>query len=218
MSDSIIHRFESILSQKRDSVILVVVSKRRTVEEVMPVYLRGQRIFAENQVQELLKKREALPQDIHWHMIGKLQTNKVKYIAPFISCIQSVDTLKLLDEIDKRARNCDRIIDVLLQVRIAKEISKAAGVLPDEFSKLFAAAAYDCKNISLRGLMGMATHTKDQSILKSEFTFLSSLFFEYKEKFQSPYFATLSMGMTHDYPLAMQCGSNMIRIGSGIFG
>ena len=194
----LISRFDNILSTKKDSVTLVVVSKRRNPSEMMPLYIKRQKIFGENQVQELLKKRDELPQDIKWHMIGKLQTNKVKYIAPFISLIQSVDNLKLLREVDKRAAQHHRVIDILLQIRIAKEDSKAVGIFPKDLPSLFSFAC-SCQNIALRGFMGMATNTKDDKILEIEFNYLSMLFSQYKKKSEAPqFFDILSMGMTHD--------------------
>lgn len=205
------------LRQELGQVNLVVVSKYRTIEEIMQVYEFGQRLFAENRVQALLERREALPHDISWHLIGHLQTNKVKYIAPFIDMIQSVDTIRLLDEIDRQAANCQRTIDCLLQIHIADEETKfgmdksyCIDVLEQEPLKRW-------PNIRLRGMMGMATNTDDMEKVKSEFADLKIFYDQCAATYFDLKFDTLSMGMSSDYKVAIECGSNLVRIGSKVF-
>lgn len=208
---------EHLNSQKVD---LVAVSKTHPPETLKQVYDLGQRIFGENRVQELVQKHEQLPKDIHWHFIGHLQTNKVKYIAPFVSLIHAVDSLRLLKEIDKQAANHDRVIDCLLQVHIAEESSKF-GFSEAELQAFLAARAWQgLKNIRLVGLMGMATFTDDTKQVKKEFLFLKKIFDQVQKKYFGSHFSfkTLSMGMSGDYELAIQAGSTMVRIGSLIFG
>jgi pyridoxal phosphate enzyme (YggS family) len=185
----------------------------------------GQRIFGENYVQELVEKQDLLPKDIQWHFIGHLQSRKVKLIAPFVSLIHGVDSLKLLQEINKQAEKNNRVIDCLLQIHIAEEESKF-GLDEKELEEiqkqlLDSARSSDnaFKNIRVVGLMGMATFTEDQNQIKKEFTYLKSLFDKYsKEKTENYQLKTLSMGMSGDYTLAISCGSTMVRIGSSIFG
>jgi pyridoxal phosphate enzyme (YggS family) len=197
---------------------LVAVSKTRSHEEIQALYQLGQIDFGENKVQELTQKKEILPKDIRWHFIGHLQTNKVKYISDFIYMIQSVDSLKLLDEIEKRAKESNRKIHFLLQIHIAKEESKY-GITPEDvfdFIKLFLEKEY--KQVICRGLMGMATHTTDIGLIEKEFQLLSTLFHKIKgmEEFKNN-FDTLSMGMSEDYKIALQYGANMVRMGSALF-
>ena len=193
-------------------ITLVAVSKTKPISDILVAYESGQRIFGENKVQELEMKHTKLPSDIKWHMIGHLQSNKVKYIAPFISLIHAVDSLKLLKEINRRAKQNNRIINCLLQVHIASERTKFGfeineiNEVLDESNKL--------ENICIKGLMGMATFTKEKSQLNSEFTKINNLFIKIKNKKIS----TLSIGMSGDYELAINNGSTMIRIGSTIFG
>lgn len=199
---------------------LVAVSKTKTVDEIKIIYDAGQRIFGENKVQELIQKQEQLPKDIQWHMVGNLQTNKVKYIAPFISLIHSVDSLKLAIEINKQAAKNNRIIDVLLEVHIAAETNKS-GFSEEELIDHLDIKAFDSlKNIRIVGLMGMATNTKSQILIKNEFSGLKSFFDELKSTYfkNNPEFNTLSMGMSSDYKIALEEGSTMIRVGSAIFG
>ncbi|WP_028295595.1 YggS family pyridoxal phosphate-dependent enzyme [Olivibacter sitiensis] len=201
-------------------VTLVAVSKTKSVEEIKEAYDAGQRIFGENQVQELVEKHPALPQDIFWHMIGHLQTNKVKYIAPFVHLIQSVDSLKLLKEIDKNAKKHNRVIDCLLQIHIAEEESKF-GLSHEEVIELLRSGDYQqMQNIRIVGLMGIATNTENGKVIKEEFYELKTFFDGLKISFfkEKDYFNILSMGMSSDYRLAITQGSNMIRLGSGIFG
>ena len=200
---------------------LIAVSKTYPPETIMEAYDAGQRIFGENRPQELRAKFEALPGDIRWHMIGHLQTNKVKYIAPFVELIHSADSERLLEVIDKEAMKNGRIIDVLFEVFIAREESKSgwdAGELT-EFLKAGGHLKY--KNIRVRGLMGIASFTDDTEQVRREFLGLKTLFDLYaKDVFhhKGAEFDTLSMGMTSDWRIALECGSNMIRIGSMIFG
>ncbi len=201
-------------------VKLVAVSKTKPIEEILEVYQSGGRDFAENKVQELLGKFDVLPKDIHWHFIGHLQSNKVKYIAPFIHLIQSVDSLKLLKEINKEALKCNRIIDCLLQVHIAKEETKFGFSEQELLDTLQCKEFKELHTIRICGLMGMATYTSDMEIIKNEFQFLKSLFNQVKISYLngSPDFKELSMGMSSDFEIAISCGSTMVRVGSLIFG
>lgn len=204
---------------KAQNVTLVAVSKTKPQEAILEMYEAGQRIFGENRVQELLTKYEALPKDIEWHLIGHLQSNKVKYIAPFVSMIHSVESAKLLKEINKEAANNGRVIDCLLQMKIAEEDSKfgmteqdARLLLDTDFSKL--------KNIRLVGVMGMATFTEDMVQVQAEFQRLKGVFDALKYTYfeNEPSFKEISMGMSGDYEQAIAAGSTMVRIGSLIFG
>jgi pyridoxal phosphate enzyme (YggS family) len=201
------------LSQKQ--VSLVAVSKTKPVEAIQELYNMGQRDFGENYVQELVDKQANLPQDIRWHFIGHLQTNKVKYIAPFVYLIHGVDSYKLLKEINKQAEKQERVIDVLLQVHIAQEETKF-GLDENELETVMVEAKTDSlKHVSIRGLMGMASFSEDQEQVRKEFSYLHSLFEKYSE---ASSFSILSMGMSGDYQLALDEGSNMVRIGSLLFG
>lgn len=199
-------------------VVLVAVSKTKPAEEIQELYELGHRDFGENYVQELVEKQEKLPNDIHWHFIGHLQSNKVKYIAPFISLIQSVDSVKLLKEINKQAAKNDRIIDVLLQMHIAQEETKF-GLDEKELQDLVTSSLAELQNVKIIGLMGMASFTENTEQVRKEFQYLKSVFDKYKDN-QLPnlQFNTLSMGMSGDYKLAIEEGSNMVRIGSLLFG
>lgn len=204
---------------KLNKATLVAVSKTKTIEEIMPIYHLGQRDFGENRVQEMVDKHEAMPKDIKWHQIGTLQTNKVKYIAPFIHLIHSVEKLSLLKEIDKQAAKKGRIINILLQLKIAEEETKNGGSEEDLTKMLTYIKAGRAQNVKLCGLMGMATFTEDQSQIRSEFKWLHSKLYEIKsDYYDAPEFNTLSMGMSGDYELALEEGSNMVRVGSLIFG
>ena len=201
-------------------VTLIAVSKTKSNDEILQAYHAGQRLFGENMVQELVEKFESLPKDIEWHLIGHLQTNKVKYIAPFISMIQSVDSLKLLQEIDKHAEKNKRVIDCLLQVYIADEETKY-GLGFDELIELLRSEEFaSLQHIRIRGLMGIATNTENEKQLKDEFYELRTFFEGVKQSFfrKDSSFDTLSMGMSSDYKIAIENGSNMIRLGSTIFG
>lgn len=207
--------YELVKSQLPENVQLVAVSKTHPVEAIKEVYDLGQKVFGENKVQELVEKQPLLPDDIQWHLIGHLQTNKVKYIAGFIDTIQSVDSEKLLKEIDKEAAKNQRKIKVLLQVKIAEEETKF-GLELHEAKELFTQYLQgEFPNVEIIGLMGMATFTEDQDQIKKEFTFLKQVFD--KLSLQKP-LQTLSMGMSDDFPLAIECGANSVRIGSKIFG
>lgn len=199
---------------------LVAVSKTQAVEKIREAYESGHRVFGENRVQELVPKYEALPKDIQWHLIGHLQTNKVKYIAPFVSLIHSADSLKLLEEINRQGSRNDRIIPCLLQVHIAEEETKF-GFSPGEVLDLVSSQALRrLANIQVKGLMGMATFTENENQVRKEFRSLKTLFEELRSKEASQGFKMqhLSMGMSGDYKIALEEGSNMIRVGSAIFG
>lgn len=201
-------------------VQLIAVSKTKPIEDIKEAYDAGQRDFGENIVQEIMRKKDQLPEDIHWHMIGHLQRNKVKYIAPFITMVHSVDSLRLLNEINKEAKKNDRIIDVLLQVHIAAEETKH-GFDHSELIELLREEAYqNLKNIRVRGLMGMATFTDNEKVVKEEFYELKMLFDGLGKSFfkEDQSFDILCMGMSSDYTIAIQKGSNMVRVGSIIFG
>lgn len=199
-------------------VTLVAVSKTKPAETIMEAYNAGHKIFGENKVQEMIEKYEQLPKDIQWHLIGHLQTNKVKYIAPFVHLIHSVDSLKLLKEIDKQAAKNNRTIDCLLQVHIAKEETKF-GMDFNEVEALLASEDIEAlKNISIRGLMGMATFTENKSTIRNEFRSLAQFFNKIKSEISYPKFDILSIGMSGDYEIAVEEGSTMIRVGSSIFG
>lgn len=200
-------------------VTLVAVSKTKPNAAILEAYGTNQRVFGENKVQELVEKHEALPKDIQWHMIGHLQRNKVKYIADFVHLIHGVDSLKLLKEINKQAQKHNRIINCLLQVKIAEEESKF-GLHPNDVKKLIQSEELSqLKYICIHGLMGMATFTDNEKQIEKEFTMLKNLFEELKpNKYDNCNLQTLSMGMSGDYKIAIACGSNMIRLGSTIFG
>jgi len=201
-------------------VTLVAVSKTHPAETVMEAYNAGQRIFGENKAQEMIAKQSLLPGDIQWHFIGHLQRNKVKFIAPFVGMIESVDSLRLLKEINKEAGKAGRIIPVLLQFHIASEETKF-GLDMDEARQLLNAPEYrEMKHINLRGVMGMASLTDDETLIRKEFSYLRSIFEELRKDYFSsnPEFSQISMGMSGDYAIAIEEGSTMVRIGTGIFG
>ncbi len=199
-----------------EEVTLVAVSKTKPVEDLKVAYDAGQRVFGENKVQEMTQKWEVLPKDIEWHMIGHVQRNKVKYMAPYVSLIHGVDSFRLLKEIDKQGKNHDRIIPCLLQMHIAEESTKF-GLDTEELQDLVASDEFkSLQNIVIQGLMGMATFTDDQEQIKKEFKSLKATFDALKG--QLPKISVLSMGMSGDYQLAIEEGSTMVRIGSSIFG
>jgi pyridoxal phosphate enzyme (YggS family) len=217
---SVVQKIEKLKKEIPGEVKLVAISKTKPVDIILEAYNSGQRIFGENKVQELASKFEILPKDIEWHMVGHLQTNKVKYIAPFVSLIHAVDSLKLLREINKEAGKNNRTIPCLLQVKIAREESKF-GLSPDELQEIFESnALVDLDQIKIYGLMGMATYTNDTEIIRAEFQKLVSIFKNIRQNYLSdkPHFKELSMGMSSDYKIAIEEGSTMIRIGSQIFG
>ncbi|AZI54715.1 YggS family pyridoxal phosphate-dependent enzyme [Epilithonimonas vandammei] len=212
---SIQQNYQAILSQLPENVKLVTVSKTNPAEKIKEVYDLGQRAFGENKVQELLEKQPVLPNDIEWHLIGHLQTNKVKYIAGFISMIESIDSEKLLKEVDKEALKHNRKINVLLQVKIAKEETKF-GLTVDETKDIFNKYLNgNYPNIEIKGLMGMASFVDDETQIRDEFSVLKNLFDDLS---QLKPLETLSMGMSGDFPIAIESGSNSVRVGSAIFG
>jgi len=199
-----------------EDVTLVAVSKTKPVTDLLEAYEAGQRIFGENKIQEMSQKWEQLPKDIEWHMIGHVQTNKVKYMAPFVSLIHAVDSLKLVKEINKQAAKHDRVIQCLLQVKIAEEESKFGMSKDDAWQVISSEEVKNLLHVQIVGLMGMATFTADEVQLTKEFHFLKEVFEEFKNEYTQ--LTTLSMGMSGDYALAIEQGSNMIRVGSAIFG
>ena len=212
---SIENNYHSIIQQLPKNVTLVAVSKNHPAEKIQAVYNLGQRAFGENKVQEMVEKQAVLPKDIQWHLIGHLQTNKVKYIAEFVSLIESVDSEKLLIEINKQAAKYNRIIKVLLQVKIAEEDTKT-GLEVNETKELFLNYLQgQYPNIEIVGLMGMASFVDDETQIEREFSFLKRLFDQLSKQKKLD---ILSMGMSGDFPLAIKCGSNSVRVGSAIFG
>ncbi|HPR31169.1 MAG TPA: YggS family pyridoxal phosphate-dependent enzyme [Prolixibacteraceae bacterium] len=201
-------------------VKLVAVSKTKSDPEILEAYNTGQRVFGENKVQELAAKYERMPRDIEWHLIGHLQSNKVKYIAPFVSMIHSVDSGKLLEVIDREGEKNKRVIDCLLQFHIALEETKF-GLSPNEARVILSSEEYlKMKHVRICGVMGMATFTDDTARVRREFQFLHDTFIRLKNEYfaDHPAFRELSMGMSDDFRLAMECGSTMVRIGSAVFG
>jgi len=213
---SIQENLHNITSQLPKQVTLVAVSKTKPIEALQEAYDAGQRIFGENKIQEMTQKWEQLPKDIEWHMIGNLQRNKIKYMAEYVSLIHGVENLKLLTEINKQARKHNRVINCLLQIKIAEEDTKA-GMTPEEAKNIISSEdVLDMKNIKIVGLMGMASFTDNQDQVAHEFGNLQTIFDALKA--ENSEFETISMGMSSDYKLAIDNGSTMIRIGSSIFG
>ncbi|HLV15522.1 MAG TPA: YggS family pyridoxal phosphate-dependent enzyme [Xanthomarina sp.] len=213
---SIQENLHHIKSTLPENVTLVAVSKTKSVGEIMEAYHAGQRIFGENKIQEMVEKYEEMPKDIHWHMIGHVQRNKVKYMAPFVSMIHGVENFRTLKEINKQAKKNDRTIACLLQIKIATEDSKF-GMSTQEASDILASSEFsELKHIKVVGVMGMATFTDDQEQIKKEFNQLKSSSNQLRTT--HPELEVISMGMSGDYPLAIACGSNMVRVGSSIFG
>ena len=209
-----------VLDTLPDGVKLVAISKFHPKEYIEVAYREGQRIFGESHEQELAGKVESLPKDIEWHFIGHLQTNKVKYIAPYISMIEAVDTVKLLKEINKQAAKYNRVINVLLELHIAEEESKY-GFTPDACREFLENGEWrGLKNVHISGLMMMASNVEDKDQIRKEMTFASNLFDELKAMYFSddPEFKERSWGMSHDYPIAVECHSTMVRVGTAIFG
>ena len=212
---SLKEQYEEVLQQLPSHIQLVAVSKTHPVEKIQQVYDFGQRVFGENKVQELVEKAPLLPNDIQWHLIGHLQRNKVKYIAEFVDTVQSVDSEKLLDEINRQAKKCNRKIKVLLQVKIAEEETKF-GLEVSETKELFLKWLQgNFPNVEITGLMGMATFTDNEAQIRREFSFLKRLFDQLSLQHS---LQTLSMGMSGDFPIAIDCGANSVRVGSAIFG
>jgi pyridoxal phosphate enzyme (YggS family) len=212
--------FKIVQKEIPEGVTLVAVSKTKPNTDIEKLYNVGQRIFGENKVQELVDKQEALPKDIQWHLIGHLQTNKVKYIAPFVSLIHSIDSFKLLKEVNKQGEKNDRVIDCLLQFHIAEEDSKF-GLSMDDANEILSSKEFvEMRNVSIVGVMGMATFTDNKLQVSNEFRNLESYFNVLKShyfKFNDG-FKEISMGMSGDYKLAIEEGSTMVRVGSSIFG
>jgi len=208
-----IQKYKEELGQE---VSLVAISKTKPISDILEAYESGQRIFGENKIQEMTEKWEALPKDIEWHMVGSVQRNKVKYMASYVDLVHTVDSLKLLKEINKEARKNERSISCLLQIKIAEEDSKS-GISTEEAKGILNSEEFlTMQNVKVVGLMGMATFTEDMEQVKKEFQTLNSVFKEFKIKY--PQLKILSMGMSGDYKIAVDCGSNMVRIGSAIFG
>jgi pyridoxal phosphate enzyme (YggS family) len=198
-------------------VELVAVSKTRSAGEIMEAYRAGQRHFGESRPQELAAKRRELPDDIVWHQIGHLQRNKVRSIIPFVSMIHSLDSPRLLETIDAEALRAERAVDVLFEVRIAREQTKHGWQAEELFHFLAGIETSDYAGVRFRGVMGIATNSDDEALLRAEFTSLRVVFEELSRRFFGPEFNTISMGMSADYKLAIECGSTMVRVGSGIF-
>ena len=210
-------KIEELHASLPQGVTLVAVSKFHPIEALQRAYEAGQRIFGESRVQELLVKHEALPKDIEWHMIGHLQTNKVRQIVPFVSLIQSVDSTRLIECINREAERIGRVVDILLEIHVAQEESKTGWNFDELETYLQSEAIKSLKNIRVRGVMGMATNTDNETTIRADFERLAT----YKNKLASYFnddFDTISMGMSDDYNLAIECGSTMVRIGSSIFG
>lgn len=215
---SIATNLNTIKSSLPENVTLVAVSKTKPIPDLMEAYNAGQRIFGENKIQEMAEKWELMPKDIQWHMIGHVQTNKVKFMAQFVSLIHGVDSLKLLQEINKQALKNNRVIDCLLQIHIAEEETKF-GLDENELTALLASHEFhQMKNIRIVGLMGMATFTNNKEQVKKEFSHLKSIFDKLRNVEELQRLSILSMGMSGDYQIAIECGSTMVRIGSSIFG
>ncbi len=217
---SISQNLKNILTTIPSGVNLIAVSKTKPNEAIVEAYQSGQRIFGENKAQELAAKQKDLPSDIDWHMIGHMQSNKVKYIAPFVALIHSVDSLNLLEEINKQALKNKRIIGVLIQFHIAEEESKFGFSMEEAEALLSSKEFKELKNIEVCGIMGMATFTKNQDQIKKEFQQLKAYFTQLKRSYfiDNERFNEISMGMSGDYLLAIQEGSTMVRVGSSIFG
>jgi pyridoxal phosphate enzyme (YggS family) len=214
------NNLNKVISSLPVGVKLVAVSKTKSNESIMEAYMAGQRRFGENKVQELVRKWETLPKDIEWHFIGHLQSNKVRFIAPFISMIHAIDSFKILKAVDDEAKRSGKMIPCLIQVHIATEETKF-GFSPDEAIQLFQNREItSLTNITIAGVMGMATYTDDEDLISQEFSMLKLLFQKIKADFfqNDPNFCEISMGMSQDYHLAVENGSTMVRVGSSIFG
>lgn len=212
--------YKKILNELPTNVQLVAVSKTKTPEEITALYNAGQKVFGESKAQELTPKYEELPKDIKWHMVGHLQRNKVKYLAPFVEMIQSVDSYRLLDVINKEGLKNNRVINCLFQVHIAEEETKF-GMSMDEVCQILDSEEFKkLENVSVNGLMGMATFTDDEKQVRKEFKTLNNIFDKVKEKYfkDNDSFSEISIGMTNDYEIAIEEGSTMVRIGTALFG
>jgi len=217
---AIADKLQHIKNSIPESVKLVVITKTQPADTIMKVYETGHRVFGENKVQELVNKYEQLPRDMEWHMVGHLQSNKVKYIAPFVHLVHSVDSMKLLRVIDQEGLKNHKVISCLLQIKIAREKTKYGLSEHEAVSLLEDQKIRELKNIKITGLMGMATYTSDLELVRSEFRNLNTIFNMFQKKYfnESPEFKELSMGMSHDYPIAIEEGATYIRIGTSIFG
>ncbi len=215
-----IEKYDEIRASLPAGVRLVAVSKFKPAEDISALYQHGQRVFGENHAQEMKAKHEILPQDIEWHFIGHLQTNKVKYIAPYVSLIHSIDSLDLLKEVNKHAVKNNRVIPCLLQFHIADEETKFGFTFEECAAMLNSSEFQELKNVKIHGVMGMATFTDDQEQVRGEFRHLHQIFQDLKVQYfaQDPDFKEISMGMSEDYPIAIEEGSTFVRIGSAIFG
>ena len=213
---TIVSSLQSINAQLPEDVTLIAVSKTKPSSDILEAYSAGQRDFGENKIQEMTSKWEELPQDINWHMIGHVQTNKVKYMAPFVHLIHAVDSFKLLKEVNKQAKKNNRVISCLIQVKIAEEDSKFGLSAKDAIELILSPEVSQLSNVKITGLMGMATFTDNENQLRSEFRVIKSVFDELKNKMDG--FNILSIGMSGDYKIAIDEGSTMVRIGSSIFG
>ena len=211
---------QNIRKDLPEGVSLVAVSKTKPIAMIQEAYAAGQRVFGENRAQELAEKAENLPTDIEWHMIGHLQRNKVKYIAPYVSLIHSIDSMRLLEEVNKQAEKNNRVIDILLQFHIAREESKFGFSLEEAIAVLEDDNFPQLENVNVRGVMGMATFTENEEKVSEEFQALNNYFLVLQSRFFkfNDQFNIISMGMTNDYKIAIEEGSNMVRIGSAIFG
>lgn len=214
---SIAYRLSRVRASLPEEVTLVAVSKTHPAEAIREAYDAGHRIFGESRPQELKTKYEALPRDIEWHMIGHLQTNKIKYIAPFVALIHSVDSARLAEAIEREAARCDRTIDILLEIRVAAEDTKTGWDLDELLQYLRTAPFAGMPHVRVRGVMGIATHTDDEAVVRRDFEELRRCFDLLRPRFGAR-FDTLSMGMSGDYPLAVACGATTVRVGSSIFG
>lgn len=213
---NIAENIKSFKAEIPEGVTLVAVSKTKPESDILEAYNAGQRIFGENKIQEMTEKWENLPKDIKWHMLGHVQRNKVKYMAEYVNLIHAVDSLKLLKEIEKQAKKYNRTIECLLQIKIAEEDTKY-GIDVDEANRILQSQAYrDMTHVKVVGLMGMATFTEKEEKIRKEFSFLKTTFDTFKSRYN--FLHTLSMGMSGDYKIAIDCGSSMIRVGSAIFG
>lgn len=205
-----------IISDIPENVRLVAISKTKSAEDIMMAYETGQRLFGENKIQEMSAKHEDLPKDIKWHMVGHVQSNKIKYMAPYVDLIHGIDSLKSIKILNKEGAKNNRILNCLLQLKISKEESKF-GLGEKQFKEIIYSDGYkEMKNVKIKGLMALASNTNEKSIIRSEFVHAKKIFDEINNRDKS--FKILSMGMSNDYKIAIECGSNMIRLGSLIFG
>ena len=214
---SVATQIRAVRATLKEGVELVTVSKTHPVEAIREAYEAGQRTFGESRPQELKSKYEALPKDIRWHMIGHLQTNKIKYIIPFVAMIESVDSERLCEAIEQQAAKCDRVVDCLLEIHVAREETKTGWDLAALRHYVASGAFRSLPHIRVRGVMGIASNTEDEATIRCDFGSLRAAFEELKPAFGEA-FDTLSMGMSDDYPIAIECGSTSVRVGSLIFG